>query len=202
MKPQQRHMLRQPIVLILNRAWQAVNDRNPIQVFKMLSKGVVTALDIATDGTPTPCTWEQWIQLPVREGDRFIRTARGLIRVPLVVVLGRYSKLPPAPARVPFTVDAVWERDQDTCQYCGKKLNRRDKEGNLDHVIPRRHGGKTVFENIVLSCLEDNTRKADRTPEQAGMRLLRKPKSPARISPALRLKNRYNIAEWTHFGVN
>jgi hypothetical protein len=52
------------------------------------------------------------------------------------------------------------------------------KQLNYDHVVPRRQGGKTVWENIVTCCYTCNGRKRDRTPEQAGMTLLRKPARP------------------------
>jgi 5-methylcytosine-specific restriction endonuclease McrA len=194
--PRDRHMLRQPIVLVLNKNWQPVTDRNPVQAFRMMAKGAAVALEILDDGSPVPRTWDQWCELPVRETDRFIRTVKKLIRIPLVLVLGRYDKLPPAPKRVPFTVDAIWERDLHLCQYCTRELDRRRKEGNLDHIVPRSAGGMTTYENIVLSCTKCNTRKADRTPQQAGMKLQKQPSTPSRMSPALRLRNRFNIPEW------
>ena len=61
-------------------------------------------------------------------------------------------------------------------QYCGRVFDRKDL--NLDHVTPRDRGGPTTWENIVCSCVECNTRKANRTPSEAGMHLIRKPKRP------------------------
>src|SRR5688572_32049596 len=57
-------------------------------------------------------------------------------------------------------------------------LFRSRKDLNLDHVIPRDRGGPTTWENIVCSCIPCNTRKANRTPYEAGMHLIRKPKRP------------------------
>src|SRR5262249_47401562 len=62
------------------------------------------------------------------------------------------------------------------CQYCGAR--RPPGELNYDHVVPRVQGGKTVWENIVTSCYDCNSRKRGRTPEQAGMKLLRAPVKP------------------------
>jgi 5-methylcytosine-specific restriction endonuclease McrA len=70
----------------------------------------------------------------------------------------------------------VFSRDGYRCQYCGEKKTM--KELNYDHVIPRRQGGKTTWENIVTSCYPCNDRKGGRTPEQARMQLLRKPAKP------------------------
>ena len=64
-------------------------------------------------------------------------------------------------------------RDAYRCQYCGVKFH--GSELTLDHVIPRAQGGKNSWENLVACCRKDNHRKADRTPEKAGMPLLRRP---------------------------
>lgn len=77
---------------------------------------------------------------------------------------------------VKFSRVNVFTRDGFRCQYCGEKKNM--KELNYDHVIPRRQGGPTVWENIVTSCYPCNDRKGGRTPEQAKMFLLRKPAKP------------------------
>jgi 5-methylcytosine-specific restriction endonuclease McrA len=63
------------------------------------------------------------------------------------------------------------------CQYCGKKFD--SSELNIDHVKPTSRGGKTTWTNTVLSCIPCNDRKANRTPEEAGMRLLREPHVPS-----------------------
>jgi hypothetical protein len=62
---------------------------------------------------------------------------------------------------------------------CGNRFSRRQL--NYDHVVPRKQGGKTVWENIVSSCYPCNSRKAGRTPEQAGMRLLKRPYRPKEL---------------------
>jgi len=68
----------------------------------------------------------------------------------------------------------VFNRDQYTCQYCG----RESKELTLDHVIPRRRGGKHAWDNVVSACIPCNRRKGGRTPDEARMKLLRQPRSP------------------------
>lgn len=73
----------------------------------------------------------------------------------------------------------LWLRDHGKCQYCGKKVSASEFEE--EHVIPRSQGGQTNWENLVVSCTPCNQRKKDRTPEQAGMRLLSKPVQPASV---------------------
>jgi 5-methylcytosine-specific restriction endonuclease McrA len=77
---------------------------------------------------------------------------------------------------VKFSKINVFSRDGWKCCYCGGRFTM--KELNYDHVLPRRLGGRTVWENIVTSCYGCNSRKAGRTPEQAGMKLLRRPARP------------------------
>lgn len=77
---------------------------------------------------------------------------------------------------VKFSRVNVFVRDGFKCQYCGKRYTMR--ELNYDHVVPRRLGGKKAWENIVTSCYPCNDRKAGRTPEQAGMKLLKVPVRP------------------------
>ena len=89
---------------------------------------------------------------------------------------------------VRFSRVNVFTRDKFRCQYCGDK--KPLKQLNYDHVIPRVQGGKTVWENIVTSCYPCNDRKGSRTPQQAGMKLLRQPVKPASLPvvPPIRLE--------------
>lgn len=77
---------------------------------------------------------------------------------------------------VKFTRHNVFERDGYFCQYCGEKYDTAYL--NLDHVIPKERGGKTTWENVVCSCIRCNSKKGNRTPQEAGMKLLKKPKKP------------------------
>jgi 5-methylcytosine-specific restriction endonuclease McrA len=103
-----------------------------------------------------------------------ISTISFKIRIPRVILLLVYDRLPKK--EVKFTRHNIFERDKNTCQYCGQVCDRKDL--NLDHVIPRDRGGPTTWENIVCSCIECNTAKANRTPQEAGIKLIRKPKRP------------------------
>jgi 5-methylcytosine-specific restriction endonuclease McrA len=77
---------------------------------------------------------------------------------------------------VKFSRINVFTRDGFRCQYCGERGTVESL--NYDHVVPRVQGGRTVWENIVTSCYPCNSRKRGRTPEQAGMKLLRAPVKP------------------------
>jgi Restriction endonuclease len=106
-----------------------------------------------------------------------------------------YDHLPKK--EVKFTRHNIFERDKNTCQYCGHSFERKDL--NLDHVIPRDRGGPTTWENIVCSCIECNTRKANRTPQEAVMHLIRKPKRP-KWRPFVQINfSLHHHDSWKHF---
>lgn len=106
--------------------------------------------------------------------DEELRAPSLTMKMPSVVRLVRH----PAGVKrsVKFSRVNVFSRDGFRCQYCGSP--KRMTELNYDHVVPRHVGGRTCWENIVTSCYACNARKANRTPEQAGMKLLRKPYVP------------------------
>ena len=108
------------------------------------------------------------------EYDEDIRSPSFAIKTPAVVRLKR--PLGGMKRGVKFSRINVFTRDNFRCQYCGDRKSTR--ELNYDHVVPRVMGGKTVWENIVTSCYDCNARKRGRTPEQAGMRLMRPPIKP------------------------
>ena len=71
----------------------------------------------------------------------------------------------------------IMKRDNHTCQYCGKN----SRPMTIDHIIPKSFGGKDTWENLVCACTKCNAKKGNRTPEMAGMKLLRKPKKPSHL---------------------
>jgi len=138
-------------------------------------------------------TWQDWARLRPRDGERFIQAVRFRLRVPEVVTLRSYDRLPTA--AVTFSRRNIFKRDHFTCQYCGAQPG--SEELTLDHVVPRSQGGESRWDNCVLACLACNKRKADRTPEQAGMRLRRKPVKPT-WNPLYAL-HEVRIESWSKF---
>ena len=65
-------------------------------------------------------------------------------------------------------------RDRNTCQFCGRIFTAA--ELTLDHVVPRSRGGRSSWENLVACCYQCNNRKGDRTPDEAGIKLARRPR--------------------------
>ena len=178
-------------VLVVNRHLQAVHITSARRAFVLMWTDIARALDESW----VAHEFDAWSALTPRECDVTIGTSRGAIRVPRVVQLVTYDRMPRSAVRL--TRRNIFLRDGHTCQYCGRRSSTRDL--NLDHVMPRSRGGPMTWENVVCSCRVCNLRKGGRTPAEASMRLLRKPVRP-RWSPILALAfSPSRPAEWEPF---
>jgi 5-methylcytosine-specific restriction endonuclease McrA len=119
----------------------------------------------------------------VSEYDRVVRSPSWSIRLPSVISLKDFA---PAPKRPAFTRLNLFLRDGFACQYCGRPFATADL--TFDHVVPRSRGGATNWGNVVAACSACNLAKADKTPREAGMRLLTLPVEPS--SYQLRMRGR------------
>jgi 5-methylcytosine-specific restriction endonuclease McrA len=182
-------------VLVLNRLWQAVNICTVRRALTLLFLG--HAQVVLPNGREfRTFDFDSWrgFSDEFPEGES-IHSISFRIRVPKVILLLVYSRMPKK--EVKFTRHNIFERDRNTCQYCGRICERSDL--NLDHVVPRDQGGPTVWENIVCSCVECNTRKGNRTPQRAGLKLIRKPKRP-KWQPLLQVTiSKRTEDSWKHF---
>lgn len=182
-------------VLVLSKSWLPIKCITLESAFKKIA-------GTYKDGTPKAkiidcvndfqlMTWEDWSKLRPKEGEEGIRSVNAIFRVPTVIMYTRFDKVPVT--KVHYNRRTIFRRDKNTCCYCGKKLNLNI--ASIDHVVPRCQGGKSTWTNTVTSCVDCNARKAGRTPEQAGMKLLIEPKKP---------KHNFHfgdviVKDWTHF---
>jgi 5-methylcytosine-specific restriction endonuclease McrA len=175
-KTRMQAVLDQP-VLVLNRLWQAVNIIGVRRAFAILARGHAHVVHPDSDEFRvfSLLDWMDFsVNNPPLSATEGVHTPSRLIRLPRVILLTYFDRLPCKELKL--TRSNVYDRDKNTCQYCGRGFAR--EELNLDHVIPRDRGGKTTWENIVCSCIPCNTRKANRLPHEAGLRLIRKPVRP------------------------
>ncbi|MFH1496472.1 MAG: HNH endonuclease [Verrucomicrobiota bacterium] len=190
-------VLEQP-VLVLNRLWQAVNVIGAKRAFTLLARGHASVIHHNEDDFRV-FSFMDWMDFsqsnpPIEEMEA-VHTPRTVIRMPRVILLTWFDKLPSKELKL--TRGNVFARDKDTCQYCAKVFP--SEELNLDHVIPRDRGGRTTWENIVCSCIKCNSRKANRLPHEAHMRLIRKPVRP-KWRPVISLVlNNQQRERWKHF---
>jgi 5-methylcytosine-specific restriction endonuclease McrA len=178
-------------VLVLNRRYKPVAVTGAERAFGLLYSGAAHALDREM----RTFDFESWSALSAEAGDDVVRTARLALKVPRVVVLQLFDRLPRSHIR--FSRQNIYLRDGFTCQYCGFVFPR--SKLNLDHVVPRSQGGITSWENVVCSCVACNTAKGGRTPAQARMKLKAVPRRPrAADVPSTRLKRKLHD-EWLPF---
>jgi len=179
-------------VLVLNRHFQPIHVTNAKRAFSLLYLGVARVIDREFK----TFDFDSWAELSeeMASGD-VIKTVGGAIRIPRVIVLQLYDRIPKTKVR--FSRHNIYMRDGNTCQYCAQELPR--SELNLDHVVPRAQGGRTTWENVVCCCVPCNLRKGCKTPQQAGMALLRTPERP-RWTPTFRAPGgRVRYREWLPF---
>lgn len=166
--------------LWLNRNWQVIGFM-PVRVsIENVCRDMASIMDPETFEL---MSFDEWAGRRPNT-DRWIRSPSCSIAVPEVIVLKEYGERPPR--KISFGRANLAKRDAFTCQYCGEQLNlgRGEKKVTIDHVLPRSRGGPNTWENTVASCEDCNTRKADKTPDEAGMRLRKKPHRP-RWKPGL-----------------
>lgn len=108
----------------------------------------------------------------VLNGRGYIYTVSQSFPRPSVIRLERMVIRPRL--RVQFSRHEVFRRDDYTCQYCGRKTG----ELTIDHVLPKKSGGRHTWSNVVTACITCNHQKGSRTPEQANMHLLAQPVMP------------------------
>lgn len=176
--------------LVLNRNWQPVNVATVARALTMVWNRTARVVDPSDYAT---YDWEDWVQLRPAEGDDFIQAVQFRLRVPEVVTLTGYDDMPVA--RVTFNRRNIFRRDDYTCQYCGSKPG--SEELTIDHVLPRAQGGVSRWDNCVLACVDCNMRKANRTPDQAKMRLRKRPVQP-KWSPQYSAYN-LRVTSWSAF---
>src|SRR5215471_12041812 len=176
-------------VLVLNKLFMAIHIISVRRAFCLLCKNLaeVVSLEDGQFATYDFATWRELSEYRAlhfrQEDDDWVRTISSEIQVPRVIRLVSYDRLPKQ--TVKFNRRNIFARDNNQCQYCGKKFPT--SELSLDHVMPRSQGGQSTWENVVCACVACNVRKGGRTPKEAHMALIRKPEKPKR-SPLLNLK--------------
>jgi len=187
-------------VLVLNKLYMAVRVVTARRAFVLLSREIAEVIH-ADDGSFANYDFSTWAELSeIRkefEPDSYdwVKTVRFDIAVPRIIRLVGYDKLPQQ--RVKLNRRNLFARDHNRCQYCGKQFST--SELSIDHVRPRTQDGPDTWENLVCSCVKCNSRKGGRTPEQAHMKLIKKPIQPKR-NPLISMRlNSERYASWKTF---
>lgn len=175
-------------VLVLNKLYMAIRVVSARRAFTMLAKDLAEVIHV-DDGKYHNYNFSSWVEVAAfqkeyeREQHDWVKTVRLDIAVPRIIRLFGYERLPAQ--TVKLNRRNLFARDRNQCQYCGKHFPTADL--SLDHVLPRTLGGGESWENLVCACIWCNARKGGRTPDQAGMKLIRAVKRPKR-NPLITLR--------------
>ncbi|HND54189.1 MAG TPA: HNH endonuclease [Pirellulaceae bacterium] len=191
-------------VLVLNRCYAAVHVVNVRRAFCLLVRDLAEVIHIE-DGRYSTYDFTSWLAVselawkdPGDERNRhvdWIQTVRFSVQVPRIIRLTGYDRMPRQTLR--FNRRNLFARDNNSCQYCGETFPT--SQLSIDHVVPRSRGGPTTWENVVCSCLDCNTKKGGRTPQEARMNLRTKPAKPS-YNPLLAAKlSNPKYASWRDF---
>ncbi|MEY3230601.1 MAG: hypothetical protein RL689_690 [Planctomycetota bacterium] len=181
-------------VLVLNRGYAAMRVITARRAFCLLSRSIAEIIHVDSPGDAGRSQFlsydlESWIEVSAlqrefeRERHDWVRTVRFEIAVPRIIRLLGYDRLPEQ--QVKLNRRNLFARDRNQCQYCGRTFPTADL--SIDHVKPRMAGGGDSWDNLVCACIRCNARKGGRTPEQASMKLVRKPVRPSR-NPVIALR--------------
>lgn len=189
-------------VLVLNRNYVAVHVLSVQRAFCLLWKGAAEVVNVEQDQYQSYDFdgWREISQLKAELEERdisddWIRSVHCEIQVPRVIRLLSYDRVPRN--TIKFNRRNIFLRDEHRCQYCEQRFPRHQL--SLDHVIPRSRGGIDSWENVVCACLACNVRKGGRTPQEAGMKLLRAPVKPKRSPLISRQMTLRKYQMWSRF---
>jgi 5-methylcytosine-specific restriction endonuclease McrA len=174
-------------ILVLNKFYFPIGVEGAERVFCNIFSGSVIPLDVAYEVVNSVVDYnnieyftaiksvDEWLSLPIRSYDNYIHTTRGPIRVPQVVVCSSFDRIIYNKVQFP-TKQNIYRRDNFTCVYTGRKLTQ--DELSVDHVIPRCKGGNDTWENLVTCTRSLNSKKGNKSLEEAGLKLRYRPYKP------------------------
>lgn len=187
-------------VLVLNKLYMAVRVVSARRAFSLLVRELAEVITVENDQylNYSFTTWAELAEAQrqfEREKHDWVSTVRLQIAVPRIIRLLGYDRLPAQ--IVKLNRRNLFARDRNTCQYCGRSFPTADL--SIDHVIPRTMGGGESWENLVCACIRCNARKGGRTPDQARMKLVRRPVMPKR-NPLIALRlGQDKYSSWKSF---
>lgn len=180
-------------ILVLDASYMPVGVVNTKQAMTMLYRNVATVLDKDYNKH----SFDTWSKIDLSDSDDYIGLSNNRkLKMPRILVLHKIHGTKYS-SRIKTSRHNIFRRDRYTCQYCGTTYGKHRL--NIDHVIPRAQGGKTQWDNLTTSCIQCNSLKGPRTPEQAKLKLLSVPKKPNWILPHGVLNNKTIYEEWRPF---
>lgn len=180
--------------LVLNKSWVPVQVIDFRKTMNLIYQEAAHALDreyIVYD-------WKGWLEFTIKNATDYAKvyTAKIAIAVPEIIVLVKYNQLPKR--EIKFSRENIFNTYHYKCLYCGNVFTIKNL--TIDHIIPKSRGGKTTWLNCVPCCKPCNNKKDCKTPQEAGMQLLRQPIKPHWINPITGARGKAQICQsWNKF---
>jgi len=178
-------------VLVLNKVWMAIRVIPAHRALTLVFANKASAID---NDDFYAYKWDDWIYTKLDGNYDEIISTRGSVKIPKIIVLSTYDKV--FRKDVSWTKRNVHSRDNNVCQYSGKLL--KPSELDIDHIIPKSRGGQNTFENTLTCSKAINRLKDNRTPEEAGLKLIREPVKPSANQLVIDVRGTY-YSEWDKF---
>jgi len=183
--------------LVLNKLYIPIHIVSWKRSVSLLYQEIARSLDQDL----IPYSYEDWVvysNLPGFDETyyKFVQSSSVRLAIPDILVLRDYKLIPKRDIK--FTRENVFHRDNQKCAYCGRKFKMSDL--TIDHIVPKSKGGNNSWKNTISSCKSCNNKKADRTPKEAGMRLLFQPTEPRWVDSFSKITKNPNIRPtWLKF---
>jgi len=180
-------------VLVLNKMWIPIRVASVRRCLNLIFADKASIVDPADYSI---YSWLEWVEKDASGDEYALTTTRANVKILEVIVLSKWDKVFIKDPRL--TKRNIYIRDTYRCQYTGKQL--KFDEANIDHIIPRARGGKNTWSNLVVCTKEINSMKGDRTPAEAGLKLIKKPVKPTPDGPYRLFDPKFNMPEsWNKF---
>lgn len=188
--------------LCLNKSWLPISVKSVSEAICCIySRDYMAVNVIKDDGGVSfmPYKWDEWINLPITDEDISISSVKMKIKVPTVIIANNFSGV--RKIKKKLSNKTIMERDNYTCQYSGRKFSEEEalKFGSIDHIIPKSRNGDSSWENLVFCDKEINIKKSNKTPEEAGLKLLKKPSNMGFEVPFNSTLKKIHHKSWSYF---
>lgn len=166
------HISMKNTTLILNKQYIPIHIATWQRAMSLLYQGAALSLDDEYN----QYDFDQWVDYTkkTQHTNDIVTTTNFSVLIPSILVLQRYKRLPNRDVK--YTRENIFHRDNNICTYCGNSFNK--SELTIDHIVPKSRGGTNDWKNIITSCKPCNGKKADKTPNEANMKMLYKPREP------------------------
>ncbi len=168
-------------VLVLNKTYSPIWITNAKRAFTMLFNKVAEVVHVEED-IYSNYDFISWAEVSEYKKtyeelsgyEDWVHTPNLTLEIPRIIRLLNYNTIPQVKVRL--CRRNIFHRDNNSCMYCGR--HSKPKNLNVDHIIPKAKGGRATWENLVCTCYKCNSKKGNRTPREAGMKLIKKPSEP------------------------